>query len=244
MKIYRLVLCVIVVLACGSTFADVDMNFLESEMPKLKEYRYSQGGINFAHIVQQVAEASIGPERDKVEQLLIDSVKEVQTYDAREFLCRQLRTIGTARSVPALEKMLADPRISHMARYALVKIDSPEAGAALQRALPETSGRLKSGIVSAIVNAEYRPALGDILKLVGDKDRDVATAAVRAAGLFGGPASYKALVKARESADKGMKVEIDAAILQCAEIYMRDGKKSEADRIWKSYYAPEYAQHL
>ena len=39
--------------------------------------------------------------------------------------------MGTARSVPALAKLLAIPELSHSARYALESMPCPQAGAAM-----------------------------------------------------------------------------------------------------------------
>ena len=71
------------------------------------------------------------------------------TVDCKRELCRRLRTMGTARSVPALAALLTDEALSHMARFALGYMQAPEALAALRDALGKTSG-LWAGAASSV----------------------------------------------------------------------------------------------
>lgn len=67
--------------------------------------------------------------REAVEDRLIRALRAEATIEARSFFCRQLRTIGTGRSIPVLEGLLPYRDLSHMARYALERIEDPEAAA-------------------------------------------------------------------------------------------------------------------
>ncbi len=50
---------------------------------------------------------------------------------AKDYLCRWLGVIGSDASIPALKKLTADPKLSHLAVYALLDLDTPAARAAL-----------------------------------------------------------------------------------------------------------------
>jgi HEAT repeat protein len=182
--------------------------------------------------------------RGQIEQKLIEALGAATTNDAKQFLCRQLRTIGTEKAVPQLESMLTDPEISHMARYALGKIDAPEAGEALHRGLKKTSGKAKAGIINTLVQVNYGRALGDFMKLIGDSDKDVVIAAIRATGHFPCSSSVGSLRRARRSADKDIQVEIDAALLASAEIFLANGDKKRSAAIYEDFYSGEYPGHL
>ncbi|MHC4112936.1 MAG: HEAT repeat domain-containing protein, partial [Planctomycetota bacterium] len=166
------------------------------------------------------------------------------TNDAKQFLCRQLRTIGTVKAVPRLESMLTDPEISHMARYALGRIETPEAGEALHRALKKTSGKLKAGIINTLVKSNYARALGDFMGLISSSDKDVAIAAIRATGHFPCSSSVSALRRARCSAGKDIQVEIDAALLASAEIFLANGDKKRSAAIYEDFCTDKYPAHL
>lgn len=72
------------------------------------------------------------------------------TDAARDFACRMLALIGSAQSVPALARLLEDPKTSDIARYALENIPGPEVDAALQAALPKLSGAARQGLEGTI----------------------------------------------------------------------------------------------
>ena len=64
--------------------------------------------------------------------------------------CRELKTAGTEKSIPALAALLTDAATSHAARIALETMPYPAAGAALRDALGKTTGLVKSGIIDSI----------------------------------------------------------------------------------------------
>jgi hypothetical protein len=226
--------------------AAVETEKLVSSIDTLKSYKYGNtGGVDLRWVEKQVGMASKDSDiRGQIEQKLIEALTVAKTNDAKQFLCRQLRTIGTVKAVPQLESMLTDPEISHMARYALGRIDAPEAGVALHRALKKTSGKIKAGIINTLVKANYGRALGDFMKLIGNSDKDVAIAAIRATGHFPCNSSVIALRRARRSADKDIQVEINAALLTSAEIFLAKGDKKRSAAIYEDFYSGKYPGHL
>jgi len=164
---------------------------------------------------------------------------------AKDYACRQLRTIGTASSVPALAALLPDPDLSHMARYALERIPDPAASAALREQLPKVSGKLKIGIISSLgtrgEDLAAAPATGPfgflhgahhggtvplLRTLLTDSDPAVAKAAIHALGVVGTPAASQALASAQST--PGTQTAIAHATLACAEKLLAAGKKREA----------------
>ncbi len=57
--------------------------------------------------------------RGPIEQRLLGTLDSDATADAKRFLCRQLRVIGTEKCVAPLAHLLTDPHLWHVARYAL-----------------------------------------------------------------------------------------------------------------------------
>jgi len=186
-----------------------------------------------------VAVAKDPEQRQAVEQRLIGTLAGPSTADARSFLCRQLRTIGTARCVPALEPLLIDAKLSHMARYALGRIEGSEAEAALHRALGKTAGKLQVGIINTLADRRCENARPDFVKLLGSPDAQVAEAAAAALGKLGGAASVRALDAARAKAPDGVRARIDHALMACADRLLAAGHKPEAARLYERFYAPK-----
>ena len=124
---------------------------LEQAFEALKTYDY---GVD-RHVLDPIDEAAVTTRNDPaarkdLESRLLAVLQSNAPRDARDYVCRQLRTIGTAASVPALEALLADPDLSHMARYALERIPDSQAGKALERQLRKLNGQLKIGVISSL----------------------------------------------------------------------------------------------
>lgn len=242
----RILLLAIVMGLTAVGTAAVETEKLVNSIDTLKSYKYGNtGGVDLRWVETQVGMASKDSSiRGQIEQKLISALTVAKTNDAKQFLCRQLRTIGTEKAIPQLESMLTDPEISHMARYALGRIDAPEAGEALHRALKKTSGKIKAGIINTLVKANYGRALGDFMRLIGNSDKDVAIAAIRATGHFPCSSSVSALRRTRRSADKDIQVEIDAALLTSAEIFLANGDKKRSAAIYEDFYSGKYPGYL
>jgi HEAT repeat protein len=181
--------------------------------------------------------------RDAVEQRLIRALGSPATTDAKTFLCRQLRTIGTAKCVPQLEELLTDPQLSHMARYALGTIDDPAAPAAMRRALHKTSSVVQVGIINTLADMRCRPALPDVVILLDSPDSAVAQASAGALGRIGGAEAVNALQKARPKASKALRQCIDGALLICAEQLLADGQPAQAAKIYQQFYSSGQPSH-
>jgi HEAT repeat protein len=181
--------------------------------------------------------------RPFVEMRLLNTLRTASTFDGKSFLCRQLRTIGSARSIHQLEQLLTDPELSHMARYALGRMEDFAAVAALHRAMLKTSGKIQVGIINTLGNRRYRMAVSDIAKLLTSSDENVAEVSAEALGKIGGNAAVRALQTARPKAAKDLALCIDNALLTSAENYVKQEQNTEAARIYKTFYAPNQAKH-
>ena len=171
------------------------------------------------------------------EQRLAGLLASQAALEAKLRACQFLAIIGTDASVPALEKLLADPRTTHMACYALQPNPGPKALDALRRALTKTAGPSRIAILSVL--AQRRDALSVPLAagLVGDADAAVAEAALAALGNIGGTDAAKALAGARRSAPEVLRPAATDAALQCAARLAADGHKDQAVAIYKDVLA-------
>jgi len=160
------------------------------------------------------------------------------TADAKSFVCRQLLTIATPASVPALAALLADKDLSHMARYALERNKCPEAGKALRAALGATQGRLLIGVVNSLGERRDAEAAAALTRLLKGSDAEVAGAAARALGKIAGDDAAKALAAARAEAKDPLRRIVDDAWLRCADQFLADGKSDKAKPIYETLYAP------
>ena len=106
------------------------------------------------------------------------------TLAGRQFVCLQLRFIGTPAQVPVLAKYLNRPEDSDNARMALQAIHGEESLVPLREALKTFEGRMLTGIIESLAAREDTKSLPELLKFAHSEDRTVAVVAVEALGSF------------------------------------------------------------
>jgi HEAT repeat protein len=163
---------------------------------------------------------------------------------AKDFVCRTLSLIGTAESVPALAKLLGDEKLSHMARYALERIPAPEAVAAMRDALPKVGGLVKVGVINSLGVRRDAASTAALAALLGDSDKQIASAAAAALGSIGTTEAAKALAGFQDKAPADLKTAAADAYLVCAERLLADGKRTEAVAIYKALSAEGQPRHV
>jgi HEAT repeat protein len=203
---------------------------LEQAFEALKTYDY---GVD-RHVLDPIDEAVVTTRNDlaarkDLESRLLVVLQSNAPRDARDYVCRQLRTIGTAASVPALEALLADPDLSHMARYALERIPAAQAGEALERQLRKLNGQLKIGVIASLGARGQGVSL--LRPLLQDSDEAVARAAAIALGRIASVDASKALCSAKSR--PALAVVFADASMSCAENLLATGHAKEAKSTYQ-----------
>jgi len=208
---------------------------LEQAFDALNTYDY---GVD-RHVLDTIDEAVVKTRNDpaarkEIESKLLAVLQSNAPRDAKDYVCRQLRTMGTAACVPPLEKLLADPELSHMARYALERIPDPQAGQALERQLLKLSGNLKVGVISSLGTRGQAGAATSVAllrPLLKDPDDDVARAAAVALGRIGSVEANKAL--ASNPLRPALVAVFADASMSCAEKLLAAGHAREAKATYE-----------
>lgn len=169
--------------------------------------------------------------REELEKRLIDVLNGDAPRAAKDFVCRQLKIIGSGGAVATLAAMLDDKDGAHMARYALESIPGNEASQALRSALPELKGELKVGVISSLGVRRDNGAVASLAALLGEPDANLATASAHALGDIRTLDAAKALGHAKPNAN-AVPAAQDAA-LACAETLLSNGDKATALSIYK-----------
>jgi len=203
----------------------------EQAFDALKTYDYGVDRKVLDPIDEAVVKTRNDPAaRKEIESRLLAVLQSNAPRDAKDYVCRQLRTMGTAASVAVLEQLLADAELSHMARYALERIPEPQAGQALERQLRKLSGNLKIGVISSI-GTRGQAAAALLRPLLKDSDDAVARAAAVALGCIGSVEADKALASAKPRPAL-VPVFADAS-MSCAEKLLAAGHTREAKAAYE-----------
>ena len=139
------------------------------------------------------------------------------TTAARQYICLQLRQVGTAAQVPLLSQMLVKPETSEMARYALESIPGAEAVAVLRAGLTSLQGESLVGAVNSVAARKDQDAVVALQKLADSSDQLLGKAAIRALGSIADGASTDFLVARAEKAGGPTDQTLCVALLRCAD---------------------------
>ncbi len=211
---------------------------LEKEFDALKTYEW---GVD-PKVLQPINEAIVSSHEDAaarkdLEARLIAELGSEKPRAAKDAVCRTLKIIGTAASVPALSALLLDEELTHMARYAMESNPAPEAGKALLAALPKANAKTKIGIISSLGVRREAAAVEPLQGLLVSSDPAIAHAAARGLGAIGSLAAAKALVTAKPSAVT--KAAVADASLECAENLLASGNKAAAKATYEKLLASQ-----
>ena len=212
---------------------------LDQAIEALSSYDWGKDYAAIKPIEDAVVETQGDTEaRKALEEKLAAVLNSEASRAAKDYVCRQLRIIGTAASVPAIARLLPDKDLSHMARYALESNPAAEAGAALRDALPQVDGALKVGVISSLGDRRDEASVQSLAALVDGPDVAVARAAATALGDIRTLQASQALANC-EPSDAAVIAAVTDAALSCAESLLAAGNKTAALSVYKKYSAAE-----
>ena len=244
------VLAVVAALACGVGLAAPawGAEAATQEMDKLfaavAAYTFGQDEKPLIAVAELVRRShKDAKQRRAIEERLV-KLLETGTPDSKRFVCLQLWTAASSRSVPALTGMLTDDEFSDAARYALERMADPAAGRALREAVGKTKGRVRIGVVNSLAHRRDKAAVALIVPLLGDKDQAVVAAAAWALGRIGTARSARELLAAHPGTKGSLRRVLDDACLLCADALVADRKPAEAAAIYQKMYAPDEPRRI
>lgn len=228
---------------------------LDQALEALKTYDWGTDTSVLTPIDDAIAASQGDPAvRADLERQLAGVLKTELTIDAVDYVCRKLMVIGSSASLPVLAELLLKPAHSHMARYALERISSPEAGQTLHEALEKMNAAsfrtdvadastMLIGVMGSLGVRRHPASVPALTALLAHEDAAVARAAACALGAIQTPEAAQALVAAKTNGPEAAAAVIDAS-LACAERLLSDGKKVEALAIYKRFGSDGQAKHV
>jgi len=181
--------------------------------------------------------------RGEFEAQLIEILPTNISRDAKDYVCRKLMLVGSAKCVPTVAALLPDAELSHMARFALQQIPGTEAPAALRDSLPKVSNPLKVGVLASLGARGDQESISAIAVYLTDNDGAVASAAAAALGSINSEEAADALIKAKPGNLEVTQAVADAR-LRAAEKLLADGKKGAALKIYQSLAKGEQTKQV
>ena len=205
---------------------------VEEIVAAVKTYKFGDSTAQLSAMEELVVDSLPNADaRKNIAATLVGMLSSDATADAKRFACRQLMICGGPESVAGIAPLLTSIELSNSARYALERIQGPEADQALLDALSKADAKSQIGIVNSLGVRKTAAAVPAIAPLLLSKDPALADAAAAALGHIGGADAVKALQgrvagSARETAGH--------ALLEIADQLATGGDAKGAEKIYKS----------
>jgi type 1 glutamine amidotransferase/HEAT repeat protein len=213
---------------------------LEAILKELDSFEYSKNEQTLYRLREYILNhRNDGEARADSEERLLGFLVMSKNPGAKLAVCRQLRLIGSERSVRILNQMLLDDETTDMARYALEKIPGPAADKALLGALNTAQGDILLGVISSLGARKTLEAVKDLASLLDNREMAIASAASTSLGKIGGGEAAGLLAEAFDKAPESLKAELAFSLLRCAEEFMASRDYPSADGIFNKILNPQ-----
>ena len=206
-------------------------------LARVAKYEYGQSREPLAKLGDLVRASLASPAQTRALEEALDGLLDSDaTRDGKEAVCRELSVMGSERSVPALARLLGQPPMAEMARYALERIGGPAADAVLLDALTNAEGLLRIGIVNTLGRHRAAAAVGKLTAMLDSGDTALAAAAADALAVIANQPSQTALSAAMDKASGQQRAILAGAVLHCAERLMETNDRPAALALYERLY--------
>ncbi len=186
------------------------------------------------------AAASLRADSPTPEDKLLDTLKSGASVADKANACRELKLLGTEKSIPVLALLLTDAELSHPARFALESMPYAAAGAALRDALGKATGLARSGIIDSLGQRRDPLAVPLLDSDLRAKDIVLVSAAATALGKIGSTEAAALLLSAYSDTKDDARIKIENGLLLCADrLRIADDTRSIATKIYELLSHPE-----
>ncbi len=203
---------------------------------QITDYQFGEDRTKLSEFSDLVREAAQSQNESKVvEETILKFLQKDATFAIKQFLCRQLRIIGSEKSVPVLSKMLSNEKTTDIASYALEAIPSDKVDVALIQALDKGTKKIKLGIITTLSVRGSEKAIEPIGKLLKSDDNEIAKTAATALGNIKGEKCIKLLATELESPNKILQKVVADSYLKCAD-NLTNENPTKAKHMYEQLY--------
>ena len=210
---------------------------VDEVLAQVGKYEYGHSREPLAKLSDLVRASLVSSSQTRQMETALDRLLDSDaTRDGKEAVCRELSVMGSERSVPVLARLLDQPPLAEMARYALERIAGPAADAALVDALANADGNTRIGIVNTLGRHRARTAVDKLAGMLASSDMALAAAAADALASIADAPAQTALGTALVKASPQQRVFLADALLRCAERLLQDSDRPGALAIYRRLY--------
>ncbi len=229
-------------LAIGPRAAGAEMPADEA-WQALPKYEHGQDMAPLLAIDREVIQAmASGSSRSACAARLAALLEAADTTPAaRQYVCLQLRQVGTPAQVPLLVRLLTSAEMADSARQTLQAIPGEESAAAMRTALGTLRGTLLLGAVNSVGVRRDGQAVAKLQELAVGADQPVAEAALRALGNIANDPAAAFLAARAEQTPAPLPQTLAVALLRSADASAAAGSVERAQAIYTTLSQPGQA---
>jgi len=186
-------------------------------------------------------------EREALCKAIMKRVGPDVAMPARVWLLRKVESLGREEVVKGLAELMHDEnaRIRELARRALQNNPSKKAAAVLREELDKAECcKWRVALINALAFRRDAKSIKALAKLAGDKDVDVARAAVAALGKITHVASVRILNDLNKAGRSEISDEVIDALMRNAEFLCANGSSDTAFSIYEKLYDASQPEHI
>ncbi len=144
------------------------------------------------------------------------------TPAARQFICLQLRQVGTPAEIPVLAELLQAPDTCQMALYAIAAIPGREALETLRAALDHLQGDALAGVIHALGARRDAASVERLIELAEGADASARPAAIRALAEIADPRAIDWFRQRLATAQRPLSTELASCLLRAEAVAAAD----------------------
>ena len=208
-----------------------------ADIEQLKAYRFgaSDAALNVvAHWVSEVRPDEA--RRREAAKSLAGVLTSDASFDAKQFVCRQLVLIGGDDEIPALIGLLKDESLAHYAALALARISGTAANENLRRELPQSTGKARLEIIGVLGERRDANAIDLLAAFLKSDDQSLMSASANALGKIGNTRGAALLRAAYQNANGPHRLVLGRALLECADALRAAGDADSAVAIYETLH--------
>jgi HEAT repeat protein len=200
----------------------------------LPAYQYGQDMAPLLAIDRAVIQAMASPATRTACAARLASLLEspTTTAPARQYICFQLRQIGTPAQVPLLSRLLQQADTSEMARQALEAIPGEASLATLREALNTLKDKQLVAVISSVAARHDVQSVAKLCTLADAADKPVAAAALWALGNIANDEAIAFLTDRAAKAGTPAPKELAVPLVRSADALAAAGKTAQAQAIY------------
>ena len=208
-------------------------------LAQVAKYEYGQSRDPLMRLSALVRDAQKSAALARTAESSLDALLQSDaTREGKRAVCLELSVAGSDQSVPALAALLSSDDTAEAARYALERIGTANALAALRAGLGQTGAKARIGIVNSLGTKRDRAAVPALARFLSGSDAETAAAAADALARIADPPARSALAAALAKSTGAQHRVFAEASLVCAGLLLDENRLAEALPIYNSLYLP------